>query len=147
MYLKHGEIVHSMSYKYIDHTADMEMIAEAESLEKLFLEAAKGMYGIMLKMSKVEQEMSKVIEITQKRRENLLHDFLDELLYLLETENLVFSGFQMRITGSKLRCVCKGEKFDSVKHEEGSLVKAVTYNKLKIWKKNKKFLANIVFDM
>ena len=136
-----------MSFRYIEHTADMEIIAEGDSMEDLFVESARAMYGIILNLLKVEKKDTHLIELEAKNKEYLIHDFLDELLFLLETKGMVFSGFDMKIHGNKLKCYCEGEKFDSEKHEEGSLVKAVTYNKLKVWEMDGSFKANIVFDM
>ncbi|RLG17427.1 archease [Nanoarchaeota archaeon] len=136
-----------MPFRYLPHTADAEFIAEGNSWEEVFSESAKAMLSIMCDLKRVEGKIEKEIELKAKSREDLLHDFLDELLYIFETENLIFKEFKLEIEDTRLRCKCYGERFDPKKHEAGGLVKAVTYHNLKTWEERGKKFARVVLDL
>lgn len=120
-----------MRYRLLEHTADAMVEAYGKDIGERFANAAYAMFDQMTDVSKVVPKGELRILLESDSREQLLVDFLQELLFLHDTEGLVFSEFEVRTDGRKLECVVRGEKFDEKRHPKRSLVKGATYHGLK----------------
>jgi len=135
-------------YNLIDHTADIGIKAYGKSLSEAFENAAKGMFDIITDNSDIDSVGQYDIELSADDLEQLLVDFLSELLYLNSAKSLVFGFFKVDFDEKqkKLNAKIFGEKFDFSKHKIGTEIKAVTYHMLEI-KKNKKYSLQVLFDI
>lgn len=127
-----------MRYRLLEHTADALIEAYGESLSDRFASAAYAMFDQITDVDAIGAAVEVKITITADNRERLLVDFLQELLYLHDAENLVFSDFDIDIDGLSLRANARGEEFDPEKHSKKAVVKGITYHELKIDDENKK---------
>ncbi|MEB3757061.1 MAG: archease [Desulfurococcales archaeon] len=135
-----------------EHTADELIEACGRSLEEAFEQAAKAVFEVVTDTSKVA--CRKEIEVTVEGYdlENLLYRWIEELLYYLDAEGLVFSDFKVtRLQRSDesyilVAKVC-GEKFDPEKHEHRTIVKAMTYAQMNIRKEGGCWVLTFVVDI
>ena len=75
-------------------------------------------------------------------------DWLSELLYLHDVENLLFKEFKVVSVGEDgLKAIAKGEPFQEGVHAIKTEVKAVTYHRLEVRKKNGGWRAQVIFDL
>jgi SHS2 domain-containing protein len=75
-------------------------------------------------------------------------DWLSELLYLHDVEMLLFRGFKVDSIGEDgLKATVKGEPFQEGVHAIKTEVKAVTYHRIEVRKENRKWRAQIIFDL
>ncbi len=133
-------------YEIFEHTADIGIIAHGETLEKAFENAAKGMFSIIAD-KKIEGKEKKIIEVAREGDyEQLVVDFLSELLYIHDVENYVFGEFNVKID-DMLTAEAWGEKYNREKHGYGIEIKAVTYHLLDIKKDEKGFHITVLFDI
>jgi len=132
-------------YKLLEHTADAYVEVHGKNISELFENAAYAMFDLMTDLKKVEQKGEMKVTLSADTREQLLIDFLGELLYLHETEDLVFSKFDIKTDGKNLEAFVWGEKFDSKKHSKRTVVKAITYHKLEF--DDKKGILTVLFDI
>lgn len=146
----------AMQIKYFPHTADIEFEAYGSSMEKVFALAALAMQNAMTNTKKVEAKIKKNIAVESESMESLLYDFLERLLVLHDSENLVFSKISVKRIWQKngkylLEALAEGDEFDSAKHESRTLVKAITYHAMQIGKKKvagkEKYFAHLVLDI
>ena len=121
-----------MRYEIIDHTADIGIKAYGRSIEEAFENAAYGMFDIISDTSKVEPVGEYLIRLESDSLEELLVDFLSELLYIFEVQHLIFGKFEVKLDGTKLEARIFGEKFNPEKHPKGIEIKAVTYHILEV---------------
>ncbi len=119
-----------MRYRLLEHTADAMVEVHGETLEERFANAAYAMFDQMTDVSKIQPTGEMRIQIETESMEQLLVDFLQELLFLHDAENLVFSRFDITLNGTKLDARIHGEEFDDERHTKRSVVKGVTYHKL-----------------
>ena len=123
-------------FNYFETTADLGVEAKGKSLEEAFKEGAKGLYNIMVDIDKVDKKEKIEFEIEGEDLEELLYNFLNELLFYTDVENLVFSDFDVKIekdnNGYKLKCIAYGEKINKEKHNIKEEVKAVTYHMMEV---------------
>jgi SHS2 domain-containing protein len=131
-----------MTYKFLDDItlADVAFEAKGKDLEKLFESCGKAFTESMVaELKSIEPKEEREIILREENEEKLLYNFLDELIFFKDTEQLLFSEFSIKIEKDKvftLRGKLKGEKRDMKKHELLSEVKAVTWHKFKVEKKD-----------
>ena len=136
------------TYELIDHTADVAIKAYGKTLSETFENAAKGMFDIITDSSEIENTGQYDIELEADNLEQLLVDWLSELLFLNSANNLVFGFFKVDLDDkqNKLSARIFGEKFTISKHKAGAEIKAVTYHMLEV-KKKKPFHVQVLFDI
>ncbi|MEM5828191.1 MAG: archease [Candidatus Aenigmatarchaeota archaeon] len=132
-------------------TADTGFIAYGKDLNELFENAAIATYSIMVNLDKVEPKIKKEINIEAIDLYQLMFKWINELLYFLDTEILVFSKFKVRIEEKDgkyfLHAEVFGEKVDKNKHELGTLVKACSYHNMEIKKEDDMWKAKVIVDI
>lgn len=136
------------TYELIDHTADVGVKAYGKNLSEAFVNAAKGMFDIITDNSEIESVGQYDLELEAPDLEQLLVDFLSELLYLNSAKNQVFGFFIVDLDekNKKLSAKIFGEKFDLSKHKIGAEIKAVTYHILEV--RNKRpYHVQVLFDI
>ncbi|MGD9963276.1 MAG: archease [Thermoplasmata archaeon] len=119
-----------MRYKLLEHTADAMVEVYGATLGERFANAAYALFDQMTDVTKVSPTGEVRLELEADSREQLLVDFLQELLYLHEVGNIVFGEFDVDTDGKKLVALARGEPFDVNKHPKRSVVKGVTYHRL-----------------
>ncbi len=138
-------------FNYFETTADLGVEAMGKSLEEAFKEGAKGLYNIMVDIDKVDKKEKIEFEVTGEDLEELLYNFLNELLFYTDVEGIVFNDFDIKIerddSGYRLKCTAYGEKIDKEKHNIKEEVKAVTYHKMEVKKENGKWKVRYIVDL
>ncbi|MBU6392142.1 MAG: archease [Planctomycetota bacterium] len=135
-------------YTLIDHTADIGIDVLGATLRELFTNAAFALFDIITDLSKVECKAECNIKISGIDREQLLVNWLTELLYLHDVKNLLFKNFCIAdIKDNQLTATINGEAFIEGKHVIKTEVKAVTYHNLSIIKEDHQWKARIIFDL
>ncbi|MBS3138308.1 archease [Candidatus Woesearchaeota archaeon] len=84
-------------YEFFDHTADVLFQAYGKTLVELCTNAALALQDVQVKLSTVGAKRKKTIEITAQTPEKLLFDFLQELVFVKDVNQLLFSKFNMDI--------------------------------------------------
>ncbi|MBS3060584.1 MAG: archease [DPANN group archaeon] len=129
-------------------TADVGIKATADTFPELLEMCAQAMFEIMYKTDNVDMIEEKTVEIdVRNNNEETLHAFLGELLFIFQTEYIIFKDFKVQIQNGKVTCVAKGEKAKEGKHEYNIEIKAVTYHELKVEKTDRGYTATVIFDI
>jgi SHS2 domain-containing protein len=132
-------------FKEIEHTADLALRCGGPDLESLFRSAARGMYhlmGVAARESKADTR--RMIRLAAEDVESLLVDWLGELAYMAEAGGLIFQGMTFEIlTPTRLEAMLAGGRAARIE----TLVKAVTYHRLKVARSREGFTATVVFDV
>lgn len=121
-----------MRYELLEHTADVLVKAYGKDLEECFANAAYALFDQMVDASEVRPLEGVDLDAEGHDLESLLYNFLSEFLYLRDARQMVFSEFQVSLDGLRLRCRCKGERFDHGRHRPRHEVKAITYHMLRV---------------
>lgn len=141
-----------MSYKYLDHGADIGIHAEGRSIEELFAEAAKGLFSLMVDLNQIKPISMDSIQIKGETfSEDLLYEWLKELLTASDLKRSVYKEFDVNITQKRnklsLNSQLYGQKINPDKHTLGSEVKAITYQGLEVERKAGKWICQYVVDV
>jgi SHS2 domain-containing protein len=133
-------------FEILEHTADLKIKVFGKTKEELFENAMVGMFEAAKYEKEIKSQKSKVkIKIKSLDLPSLLVDFLNEVLYLVETKKLIFEKVEFKtFTENELEAILFGKPLKRM----GVHIKGVTYHGLEI-KKNEKggWYAEILFDI
>lgn len=134
-------------YKFIDDlTSDVMFEAYGKDLKELFKNSALALFSIICEIKKVGEEKTIDIEVNGDSLEELMVNWLQELIALVDTDELFFSRFEIiKINENNLKAKAYGEPISPEK--AGVVVKGVTYYKLKLEKIKDNFKATISLDI
>ena len=135
------------SFEFIDHTADVGIRVEAPTLEDLFETAGLAFTEVVTSAESLDCSVEQRFKLEEDNIETLLVSWLQELLYLLDTEELVFSRFQVRLHDCSLEATAWGEVFDPDRHMIKTEIKAVTYHQLEVAESDQGWQAQVIFDI
>lgn len=141
-----------MSYRHFEHKADTGIIGTGESLEEAFSEGAKAMFDVMVDIKKFKPNIKIDIFCQANDIAGLFVEWLNELLYQKDKNNLFFSDFDLEKIEKadklyRLRAYAFGEPLDLKRHKTKVEVKGATYSQLKVGKINDKWIAKCVVDV
>jgi SHS2 domain-containing protein len=135
-------------YETFDHTADIGLRITASTLAELLAEAGRGFSSLIVaNLSEVRPVEERTIQVAGKEPDYLLFDWLNELVYLLDREHLVFSQFDVKLSDSGISAICRGERLDRTRHQLEHEVKAVTYHDLKVEQIENGWCAEVILDI
>ncbi len=134
-------------FEIVNHTADVGIIAYGADVNQAFANAARALFSLITELDDVEEFLHRDIELTAPDEESLLVEWLNELIWLFDTENIVFKRFDVtKLNNTQLKARSYGEKVDSSKHRLKTGVKAATYHMLKVDKGNG-YRVQVLFDI
>jgi SHS2 domain-containing protein len=112
-------------YRWIEHTAELELVIEAETEAAIFEQALAAFKELVANDNRGETERH-TIELEDERTDELLADWLDELVYLADAGDFVPERVtSLELNGGRLRATVEGHR-----GKPGALVKAVTRHRL-----------------
>jgi SHS2 domain-containing protein len=135
------------SFQFIDHTADAGILVKAPTLEGMFETAALGFSELITKVGSLNCMLQRQFRLQEDDMETLLVSWLQELLYLLDTEGLIFGRFRVKLKDLALEATAWGEVFDPEIHTLKTEIKAVTYHQLEVVEDDQGWEAQVIFDI
>ena len=134
-------------FREIEHTADWAIHVRATSPSELFVVAAQGMFSLLTELDAIEVDRELEIELEAIDRETLLIDWLNELLYLAEEHDLVFSRFEVELSDTNEGVSLRGRAGGGKPSELKKTIKAATFSSLAIHEAGDGLEAELVFDV
>jgi SHS2 domain-containing protein len=118
-------------FETLEHTADTGIIAYGKDLRQAFANAARGLFSLITELEAVKEVIEWDIEVSATDRDSLLVAWLNELIYIFDTENVLFKRFDITwLSQRHLVARGYGEKVDRARHKLKTGVKAATYHML-----------------
>ncbi len=134
-------------YELFPHPSEQGIRGIGPTKEKAFEQAAKALQSVMVNIEKIEPKKTQHVKLEEEDHEQMLLDWLTEILYLFDVEDMVFNEFKVKIEGKNLEATLKGEKLNPEKHEVRTAIKATTYDELKLEKTKKGWIAQCIVDI
>jgi SHS2 domain-containing protein len=136
------------TFEVLDHTADIGIIAYGTDISQVFANAAAGMASLIVDLDEIGDHIHRDIELKSYDDENLLVEWLNELLYIFDVEHLLFKRIEVHeLHDSNIKARCFGDKIDFQRHRIKREVKAATYHMLTLGKDRNIYSAQIIFDI
>ena len=134
------------NYEFLEHTADIKFKARGRNLGELFKNSAKALIKTINSEEKIKDIKERIIKVNGRDKEELLLNFLEEFLYLVDAKNFLTSKItNLKINGNQLVCKVIGDDFKN--YNLSNHVKAITYSGMKIKKENGFFEVKVVLDV
>jgi SHS2 domain-containing protein len=150
-------------FEIIDISGDVGLKAYGGSLKDAFMNAAIGMYSLITDLEIVKEEKVIDVFVESDSMEGLLVSWLNELVFHFDAygfigKRLSISEFtpsqpsvggeqQATLQACRIKASLSGEDFDPARHESRLLIKAATYHRLKVEKKNGEWEIDVIFDI
>jgi SHS2 domain-containing protein len=135
-------------YEVFEHTADIGLHVYGSTLSELFIHAAQGMESLMVPPEQIRIQVSRQLEVDGHDSVSLLIAWLNELIFLFDTEYLIFCQFEVEsLTETYVRGRASGEPYDAQRHELSSAIKAVTWHEAAVEQTDNRYKARLIFDI
>jgi SHS2 domain-containing protein len=138
------------SVEYFDHTADVGLRIQAESLNNLFQTAAEALFDyIVVNRSDVRSVVVETVELKAESPADLFVDWLNELIFRCETSHHLYGRFSVVIDddGRSMKAEISGEPIDRNRHILDHEVKAVTRHAQTLMQENSVWVAECILDI
>jgi SHS2 domain-containing protein len=135
-------------YEIFEHTADLGLRVRAPDLKTLFADAGRGLTSMIApNLDSIRPVREVTLRVSGSRRDDLLFDWLSEILYLFDSEHLLLAEFDVEIDAGGVRGTARGEPLDENRHLLEHEVKAITYHGLKVDETSDGWLAEVIVDI
>jgi SHS2 domain-containing protein len=135
-------------YEVFEHTADIGLHAYGSTLAELFIHASQGMESLMVPLEQIQEVSSHEIAAEGHDHVSLLVSWLNELIFLFDTEYLLLCHFEIEhFSDTAIKGRATGERYDPARHELSSAIKAVTWHEAAVTHDNTGYQARIIFDI
>jgi SHS2 domain-containing protein len=141
-----------MGFRFFDHTADLAVDLTAPTAGELFGEALAAFTEAITEGERIEEREERRFALASPALDLLLVDWLGELLYAFEIEELLFRRAEVEIVQdggeARLTAVAHGEPRDEARHPIKVLIKGITYHGLEVVQEPAGgFRGRVVFDI
>ncbi|MFH1849018.1 MAG: archease [archaeon] len=136
-----------MKYRFIDDlTSDVMFEAYGKDAKELFENAAMALMDVICKVDEVGEKTVREVTLEGESPDDLLINWLQAIIALVDTEGLFFSRFDIReISDTRMVAECFGSPV--VRELGGTVVKAVTYYKFRLEQTKKGLCATVSLDI
>ena len=135
-----------MAYEFLEHTADVKFRAKGDSKEDMFVSCVNALNETIRGDIKILEQVEREVSVVGKDVEELLYNFLEEFLFLLDSEGFLVAGVKdVVIEGMGLRCIAMGDKAENYKFTND--VKAVTYSEMVVREEKGEWVGEVVLDV
>jgi SHS2 domain-containing protein len=143
-----------MPYEFLEDaaTADIAFTARGETIEEAFRASAEATLNVMVEeIDAVQPKEKRIWRLENPELDLLLFDFLQEIIYYKDAENLMLRVVQVEIQGDgrkfSLQATARGETLDPDRHFPRVDVKAVTLHQFRLEKTSKGWEAHVILDI
>ncbi|MBI2872239.1 MAG: archease [Chloroflexi bacterium] len=134
-------------YRYMEHTGEVGVEAWGDSLADAFAAAAEGMFAVMADLDTVRDGEAIEVEVQAADMETLLVEWLNELLFRSEVDNLLLKRCEiLEIDDGHVKARCYGERPDQDRHRLGGGVKAATYHLVRV-ESHRPYRVRVILDV
>jgi SHS2 domain-containing protein len=139
-------------FEFLEHTADVYVRAYGRTMEEAYENAALSMFETITDSNKIAQTQEETLDVEAEDQYALLYNWLEALLVKSETQNMLYSKFQIqnwKETADTFKFSAKiwGETFDPTKHPQKVAVKAITYHRMVVIKEKEAVTLEFILDI
>jgi SHS2 domain-containing protein len=136
-------------YEFFEHTADIGVTVHGSTLAELFRHAAAALYEALGAFELAGPRTERGLVLQADSAEDLLHDWLAELLYDLETRHALYDQIgPAEVTPTSLSATLRGGTIDFARSRTNEEIKAVTYHQLRVEQMpGGEWRATVIFDV
>ena len=120
-------------WEHFEHGADIGIRGIAPTLEQAFEQTAMAMTAVITNPDQVSADKAVSIRCQAPDNELLLLDWINELVYEMAVQGVLFKRYQVDINDGKLSATAFGETVDRQKHQPAVEIKGATFTELHVY--------------
>jgi len=128
-------------HEWREHTAEIELFVRAATPEEVFREAAEA-FGRLVELAAEGEPARRRVAVEGRDYASLLVGFLDELIYLADTDSFVPDETHVELVDGGVSAALEGRVT-----EIQPIVKAATYHQLEFREEDGAWEARVVLDV
>lgn len=153
--MRHNRKVNMERFSLLDISGDIGISTAGATLSDVFVNAGMALYCLTTDIKAVREQLSREVHVEAATCDVLLVRFLNELIFLLDSEQFIGHRIEIDALQCDLHCSepvflsarIQGEEFSPVRHEQRLLLKAATYHKLRLEQQKDGWYAEVIFDI
>lgn len=135
-------------WEHFDHDADIGVRGIAPTLDESFEQAALALTAVITDPGAVKETKSVLIHCNGSDNELLFLDWINELIYQMSANHLLFSRFEVTIENNLLTAMATGETVDREKHQPVVEIKGATFTELHVYQNSEAmWIAQCIVDV
>lgn len=134
-------------WEHFSHGADIGIRGIGSSVEDAFAMAALALTEVIVKSETLSPHLIIHIRCKEDDLELLFYDWINALVYEMDTKKIIFKTFRVRISSGQLEAECEGEKINPLKQDLAVEVKGATMTELKVAQVKEQWIAQCVVDV
>ncbi|HXB53476.1 MAG TPA: archease [Vicinamibacteria bacterium] len=135
-------------WEHFAHDADIGVRGRGKTPAEAFAAVALALTAVVADPGSVRPERGVEIACAASDLEALLFDWLNAVIYEMDTQGLLFRRFEVAIKGGRLLATCFGERVEPARHQPAVEVKGATYTALHVAQDERgRWVAECVVDV
>lgn len=136
-------------YRLTKHQSELAVRVIGESQADLFANSALALFDVMVAdMDKIESKERLPLEVEGADRDDLMINWVRELLYLYQSSGYLIKEFVIReVKDTVVKADVAGEKIDPDRHEIKQEIAAVAFHKSRMEKTGNQWTAHLIFEL
>jgi SHS2 domain-containing protein len=114
----------------------------------LFTNSAFALFDVMTDIANVETKESIPLEVEGSDRDDLMVNWMRELLYLYQASGYLLRDFKIfEVKDTSVKAEVSGEKIDPDRHEIKQEITTVAFHKSRMEKTGNQWIAQLIFEL
>lgn len=135
-------------WQHFAHGADIGIRGRGATLDEAFAQAAVALTAVVTDPAAVRPLETVHLECRIGEPELLLYEWLNSLVFQMATRRMLFSRFDVRVSGDHLEAEALGERVDVARHTPAVEVKGATLTELAVRRdETGRWIAQCVLDV
>ncbi len=135
-------------YRLMARQSALAVKVIGNSQADLFANSAFALFDVMTDVEKIELKEQLPLEVEGADRDDLMVNWMRELLYLYQGSGYLLREFRVReVKDTLVKAEVCGEKIDPDRHEIKKEVAAVAYHQSRMEKTGNQWTAQLVFEV
>jgi len=135
-------------YRLMTRQSELAVRVVGNSQADLFANSAFALFDVMTDLEKIEVKERLPLEVEGADRDDLMVNWMRELLYLYQGSGYLLKEFQIReVKDTLVKADVCGEKIDPDRHDMKKEVTAVAYHQSRMEKTGNQWTAQLIFEV
>jgi SHS2 domain-containing protein len=135
-------------YRLTKHQSELAVRISGSSQADLFANSAFALFDVMTDPATIEIKERIPLEIEGTDRDDLMVNWMRELLYLYQGSGYLLKEFKInQVKDTMVKAEVCGEKIDPDRHEIKQEIAAVAFHKSRMEKTGNQWIAQLIFEL
>jgi SHS2 domain-containing protein len=136
------------NYRLMTRQSELAVRVVGNSQADLFANSAFALFDVMTDLEKIEVKERLPLEVEGADRDDLMVNWMRELLYLYQGSGYLLKEFQIHeVKDTLVKADVCGEKIDPDRHDMKKEVTAVAYHQSHMAKTGNQWTAQLIFEV